>query len=509
MDKKMKSMIFIFCVILAFLLGFLFRGGANMSQSTEGAGRSPAIVSHPAEMTCSMHPQIRQSKHGKCAICGMDLIPVRNDSGSGGECGAAELKLSKAAEKLAEIEMAPVERKLVSSEIRMLGKIGYNEETLSYVNAKFSGRVNSLFVKSLGVSVKKGDPLVELNSGLLSTVTSPITGIVIEKNVTSGDVFERGEKLFTIADLDTVWINIEAYESDLPWLKLGQDVEFTADACPGRKFQGRISLIQPFLNETTRTVNVRLVVDNHEGLLKPGIFVNAVIQSKMGDDVSPPLVIPATAPLLTGKRAVVYVAVPGRDGVYVCREITLGPRAGDYFIVESGLKEGENVVVSGSFKIDSALQIMGKSSMMSTSCGNGTETPRDSGARENKMKNAPPPDDISTAYFNLHKALFTNNLDDALKSAAKLDVRYSSSLGSSKDLKTARENFEKISKLFYRELSCSAENLKKPFYKVFCPMAFDGRGAFWVQENDEVRNPYFGPDMPGCGEVQETIGGKK
>jgi Cu(I)/Ag(I) efflux system membrane fusion protein len=412
----------------------------------------------------------------------MDLIPVSVDSGYA--CGPRELKLTEAAEKLAAIATVPVERKFVPAEIRMLGKVSYNEDTLCYVNARFSGRIDKLFVKSAGIPVKKGERIAEvyssellviqqeliqanrfkeskpddvtaisffnsikeknLNSGfsedqineiirkgkgtgadrisgtspvsgVLLTITSPIVGVVVEKAAVTGKFFEKGEILFTIADLSRVWINVEAYETDLPWLKYGQKVEFTVEACPGRKFEGRIALIQPILDLATRTVKIRLSAENKEGRLKPGMFVQAVVHAKMAEggqvldtslagkwispmhpevirdeegicdvcgvplvtaeslglagnneeNLSPPLVIPASAPLITGKRAVVYVAVPGKRGVYEGREVGLGPRSGNYFIVESGLKEGENVVSNGNFKLDSSFQILAKSSMMS------------------------------------------------------------------------------------------------------------------------------------------------
>jgi Cu(I)/Ag(I) efflux system membrane fusion protein len=232
-----------------------------------------------------------------------------------------------------------------------------------------------------------------------------------------------GTRIFTIADLDAVWVQLDAYESDLRWLRYGQAVTFTTEAFPGKNFSGVVSFIDPVLNATTRTVKVRVNVDNKEGLLKPEMFVRAnvfaqfagsgrildknligkwvspmhpeVIKDAPGQcpicgmnlvpteslgyanatpsDVVAPLVIPATAPLLTGKRAVVYVEVSDSDRpTYIGREVILGPRAGDDYVVESGLAEGDLVVVSGNFKIDSALQIQAKPSMMNPEGGGGS-----------------------------------------------------------------------------------------------------------------------------------------
>ncbi len=161
---------------------------------------------------------------------------------------------------------------------------------------------------------------------------------------------------------------LDAYESDLPWIELGQRVDFQCEAHPGEIFKGKVVYIDPVVNERTRTVRVRVNVPNRAGKLKPGMFVRAInwMKATGGEE---PLVIPASAPLITGKRAIVYVEVPGRQGTYEGREIVLGPRAGDYYIVKGGLSEGELVVTNGNFKIDSAVQIMAKPSMMNQQGG--------------------------------------------------------------------------------------------------------------------------------------------
>jgi Cu(I)/Ag(I) efflux system membrane fusion protein len=222
-----------------------------------------------------------------------------------------------------------------------------------------------------------------------------------------------------VADLSQVWVKLDAYESDLPWIRYGQEVTFTAEAHPGEVFKGWISFIAPTLDARTRTVKVRVNVNNPDDRLKPEMFVRAVVKSHMAQEgkvMDPnmagkwtcpmhpsvvrdragtcdicgmnlvtteslgyvaaesagplPLVIPASAPLITGKRAVVYVKKPDMaNPTFEGREIVLGPRAGDYYIVREGLTEGESVVTSGNFKIDSALQIQAKPSMMSPEGG--------------------------------------------------------------------------------------------------------------------------------------------
>ncbi len=419
-----------------------------------------------------MHTEIRLPKPGICPKCPMELIPVTS---SAGDFGEREISFSEAAIKLMEIETTAVERKFAAAEIRMVGKIDYDETRIKHITAWVRGRIDRLYVDFTGVNVNKGDHMVYLYSGELLgdqqallaaiagaknvksesytlatrlksanveavrtrlrlrgltdeqiaeieesgkpvthlTIYSPIGGTVIEKKANEGMYVDEGTHIYTVADLSHLWVKLDAYESDLPWIRYGQEVEFTTEAYPGEVFKGIISFRDPVLNAKTRTVKLRVNVDNTEGKLKPEMFVRAtvrsqvtgggkvmapemagkwicpmhpaVVKTKTGDcdicgmdlvtteslgyvvDVpkEAPLVIPATAPLITGTRAVVYVRVPGAEKpTYEGREIVLGPRAGDYYIVKSGLAEGEIVVTNGNFKIDSALQIQARPSMM-------------------------------------------------------------------------------------------------------------------------------------------------
>lgn len=425
--------------------------------------------------TCSMHPHIRQLKSGRCPICGMDLIPVTD---SGDKVAAIRrFTTSESAKALMDVETAPVERKFVTAEIRMVGKIDYDETKLAYITAWVPGRLDRLFVDYTGVPVRKGDHMVELYSPeLLSaqeellqaieavrtlkesdvgivretseamvaaareklrlwgltgrqiaeiekrrkaservTIYAPTGGIVVHKNAKEGMYVSTGARIYTIADLSQLWVKLDAYESDLIWLRYGQAVEFTSVSYPGETFTGIISFIDPILDAKTRTVKVRVNAPNRDGKLKPGMFVKAVVHAQVaaggrvsapqlagkwispmhpeivkdspgkcdicGMDLVPaeslgyvspdpdkeekPLVFPASAALVTGTRAIVYVQVPGTDKpTFEGREIVLGPKAGEYYIVRSGLSEGDRVVTRGNFKIDSALQIQARPSMM-------------------------------------------------------------------------------------------------------------------------------------------------
>lgn len=460
-------------IIIIFIAGYLLGSlGDKPSSTSKETASSEQAVSQ--KWTCSMHPQIITNKPGKCPICGMDLIPLSADSSA--DTSVRQLVVSPEAAKLMEIETSVVQRRFVTNEIRMVGKIDYDETRVKNITAWVPGRIDRLYVDFTGITVSEGDHMVYLYSPeLLSaqaellqaakaaenlrsdastlinnsiratleaarekmkllgltqeqiaeieetgrpvdhlTIYSPIGGVVIHKNATEGMYVDTGTPIYKVADLSKLWVKLDAYESDLPWIRYGQEVEFTTQAYPGQLFKGTISFISPVLNDKTRTVKVRVNVDNSESKLKPEMFVKAVVRSKVATggrvmvpemagkwicpmhpdivkaqagicdicgmdlvtteslgyvevdaDEKAPLVIPASAPLITGKRAVVYVQAPDAETpVYYGREVILGPRAGDYYIVRSGLHEGEVVVTKGNFKIDSALQIQAKPSMM-------------------------------------------------------------------------------------------------------------------------------------------------
>ena len=227
--------------------------------------------------------------------------------------------------------------------------------------------------KDIDELIKKGEP-----SGI-ATIYAQRSGTVIEQNAFEGTYVNTGTPVFAIANPKFVWAKLEAYESDYPWIRIGQEAEFVTDTYPGETFNGKVAFIDPIFDTKTRTFDVGVIFPDSGRKFRPSMYVRAVIQAMMtvggkvaveGENLDKaPLVIPDTAPLITGKRSVVYVAVPGEEGVYEGREIMLGPRAKNHYIVMDGLKEGEQVVTNGNFKIDSQVQIMAKSSMMSIQGG--------------------------------------------------------------------------------------------------------------------------------------------
>ena len=364
------------------------------------------------------------------------------------------------------------------------------------------------------------------------TIRSPATGVVVERHASEGDYVRTGSPLFAVADLSRVWVLLDAYESDIHWIRDGQEVEFTTEAYPGETFTGRVVFVQPVLDRRTRSVKVRVEAPNDDGRLKPGMFARALLRARAtahGRPDEPPLVIPATAPLITGRRAVVYVAVPGKEGVFEGREIVLGPRAGDHYVVREGLEEGDEVVTKGGFKIDSELQILARPSMMSPGdAGRGAAGSRRAGMPAGVAEAIRP---IYAAYFELHEALAADDLAGARTSAGTLVLELAkeldagldaaalrewrdgrdtaraaaAALAESEDIEAARGEFLTISNWMVR----LARELPTPpgrtVYLQYCPMAFGKRGASWLSREEKILNPYFGAAMLSCGEVRETF----
>ena len=755
-------------VLLGVFVASWFGGGSDEPKvsSSSGTSNSEAMQSKPSIWTCSMHPQIRRDGPGSCPICGMDLVPVRESAD-----GVRTVSISSEIKSLMNVQVSPVRRQYVTADVRMVGKIEYDETRLAHITAWVPGRLERMFVDYTGVEVNKGDHMVQIYSEALYTaqeellaatrrdrpqsssrfiepldlaesareklrllgltpeqiqtieqrgkssetvtIYSPVGGVVVGKLKQEGDRVQTGDRIYTVADLNHLWVQMDAYESDLAWLRYGQDVEFTTEAYPGEVFHGRIAFIDPVLNEDTRTVKVRVNVSNDDGRLKPEMFVRAIVKSNVaaggrvldaslagkwispmhpeivkdqpGDcdicgmplvraeslgyvtaeptDAAKPLIVPTSAVLLTGTRAIVYVQIPDADKpTYEGREIVIGPRAGDFYLVKSGLNEGDLVVTNGNFKLDSALQISAKPSMMTPQGGGGgghnhggMEMPKaDEGVTMNaspmelvaavrdamqgiveqyktiqekveaanlaeirasydelgkaveavpadligpdmrpqwfeiamllgndvtegrevdSMREADrvfaltrqhvdqmkaqfplpmshdemqmpamtkmdtPPEVIQQLngfvgpYLGLGKALAADDLEGAKQAVEPLHQRLASLLPivseskavemwskEKRDLSEIVARLQKANDLAalrsgFALLSEQMLSLERMFglptdaalYELHCPMAFDGRGASWIQSDDAVRNPYYGPSMLKCADKVEKL----
>lgn len=633
-------------IVLALCIGY-YIGSPSSSPSVarDHSEHAGSAESGPQFYTCSMHPSVRlKDPNAKCPICFMDLIPVMERGGAGMEM---RLTLSESAKAMAQIETASVGRFFPSAETRLFGKLVYDETSVARISAYFPGRIDRLFVNYIGVSVQQGDHLAELYSpdliasfeelrqakksfgqagdsssflrdtasqtlaasreklrlfGLTQeqvaqvesgnyesddlTIYAPIGGVVTNLAAREGDYLDTGDPIATVSNLSRLWLDLEAYESQLSMLRWGLPVTFTVEAHPGEVFEGRVSFIEPIVDERTRTAAVRVAVDNTDRRLKPGMFATAVVRAKIAADgavisdelagkwVSPmhptvvkdgpgtcdvcgmdlvsaeslgivgdssqavmPMVIPRTAVLFTGTRSVVYVQVPGQDEpTYEGRTIELGSRAGDYYTVRSGINEGDQVVVHGAFRIDSAMQILAKPSMMMPN-GGASGSGHDHGGSaagmpQMDMSGAVPDEFIEslhpvyTAYLDAQEQLANDDLGGFLDTAKVLSTIVASvqvtglfgeQLGAWKDSATklrisspittmdeARSIFEQMSGAILDLQSRFGNPTGELLYTAHCPMAFDFKGADWVQRGTEIKNPYYGSEMHRCGTIQEV-----
>ncbi|RMH02811.1 MAG: efflux RND transporter periplasmic adaptor subunit [Nitrospirae bacterium] len=323
-------------------------------------------------------------------------------------------------QQLIGLKTAVVEKHRLTTTVRAMGRVDYDEQRIVHVNLRTSGWVEKVFINETGQYVRKGQPLLTLYSQELATaqeeyllalemrdqlqrsplpevreqaeqivtaahdrlrlwslteaqiqelarrgaphttvtVFSPIAGYVIEKQVFPGMYVEPKTNMYSIADLSTIWVQAEIFEYEVPFVRTGQAAMLTVEAYPGEQFPGRITYVYPYLNEAARTVTVRLEFSNPALRLKPGMYGIVELQVDRGMK----LAVPAQAVLDSGKRRVVFVL--REAGLFEPRQIAVGPRVGAYYEVVEGLVEGERVVVSGTFLLDSESRLMASEDMM-------------------------------------------------------------------------------------------------------------------------------------------------
>jgi Cu(I)/Ag(I) efflux system membrane fusion protein len=359
----------------------------------------------------------------------MDLVPDRSTApgsyrGAGG--GPDRVRLSPRARRLARIETAAVRRARPRASRRLLGRLERDESALSAVTAWVSGRIEKLHVDTTGVRVRRGQRLASIYSpeiyaaqsdlqvamrqlrasegtpgrssaqkaveasrqrlALLGMpefaidrmaersspqtrvpIRSPATGTVLERQVTQGQYVETGDVLYRVADLSTLWVQLDAHGSDLGNLEVGDPVTLGLPAMPELSLHGQVRFVEPTVDPQTRVAEVRVEVPNRKGVLRPGMYVEAVVETRKESSQKRIFVVPESAVIFTGRRSVVYVEENNAEGepVYVPRRVVIGQILDGAYSIASGLSEGERVVVEGAFVLDADLQIRGGPSALS------------------------------------------------------------------------------------------------------------------------------------------------
>ncbi|HAS57882.1 MAG TPA: efflux RND transporter periplasmic adaptor subunit [Algoriphagus sp.] len=553
-------------ILLGVALGWLVKPSGETSQE---AGHDHLGTLTDQLWTCSMHPQIKLLEPGDCPICGMDLIPVASNSSSGNSNPIA-FEMTPEAIAMANVSTTIVGGTDAKGDLFLTGKIQADERENAAITAKFPARIEKLYVTFTGEQVRVGQRLASIYSPELLTaqrelieavktkasfpelyqaakeklklwklneaqiseieksgqvkdkidILAEFSGVVTQRNIAVGDYVSTGQVLFNVVDLSRLWVLMDAYESDLPFIKVGNEVNFNVAGIPGENFKAKVTYIDPMIDPNTRAASIRAEVLNRQSNLKPEMFVTARIQSTQKGSQAK-LSIPRTAVLWSGKRSVVYLKVPNSEiPTYEMREITLGSRVGDNYQIESGLQAGEEIVTNGVFAIDAAAQLSGNFSMMNRPETRSLEV---SSAFRDQITQ------IADAYFRVKNGLVSDQLNQSQKdltevkkavsqvdmklvegkahdSWMKVQAQLNAAVGNmdkASSIDEARKGFSTLSEAVLEMTELFGLN-KEAVYKDYCPMAFGNQGAFWLSERKDITNPYFGASMLTCGEVKQT-----
>lgn len=375
-------------------------------------------------------------------------------------------------------------------------------------------------------------------------ILADISGTVLTKKVNLGDYINKGQSLFEIVDLSQVWVLFDVHESDMVWIKENDQIEFTVQSIPSKLFKSSVKFINPVINPKTRTSSARVEIQNNNEELKPDMFASGIVKSVLKKQ-SKALIVPKSAVMWTGKRSVVYIKQNTETGVsFLLQNVTLGPSLGDSYVIEDGLSEGVEIATNGTFSIDAAAQLAGKPSMMNPEGGaismghNHGGAPTQTSTNHNgqsktivisesarqslnplfdeyiRLKDAFVEDDLEKAKAiasTLLEELDKINMNVFEGKAHNLWMQYHNEI--KKSLKTikavenigeGRKGFKNLSDQFIIMVK-SFGSIGQTLYIQQCPMANTNKGADWISNKKEIKNPYFGESMLTCGEIIQTI----
>ncbi|MCF6351210.1 MAG: efflux RND transporter periplasmic adaptor subunit, partial [Flavobacteriaceae bacterium] len=414
--KKKQIVIALVILVLGMLIGKFALGNSSATKVEEHVSETKKV-----RWTCSMHPEIDLPEFGPCPKCGMDLIP-KEDNSEG--LSSSEFKMSENAMALANIETLEIgvkndtknEKDTNENLLSLSGKIMANEKATSVQTAHFGGRIEKLKYRSIGEYIKKGSLIATVYSPELVTAQNEfvealsiknaqpelykavrnklknwkisenqiqqieqtkkaitnfnmyanVSGYIDEVLVQEGNHLKEGSPLFRVSNLGTVWAMFDVYEQDIKNIKIGQQITIKSNAYPNEEIKASINYIDPNLDVNTRTVQIRTTLKNSGTKLKPGMLLVAkvLVKNKNLSGKTNIISVPKTAIMWTGKRSIVYVKTSKDEPIFELREVTLGNPLGNNYQVLSGLENGEEIVINGTFTVDATAQLQGKSSMM-------------------------------------------------------------------------------------------------------------------------------------------------
>jgi RND family efflux transporter MFP subunit len=589
MSKKKTFKYISIIIVLLIAVIWLMSPGGKKKQAPVTTAKKEAVEGKTKEKRkikywmAPMDPTYIRDKPGKSPM-GMDLVPVYE-----GEIEEGVVKIDPVTVQNIGVKTTEVKRGPLIATVRTVGQVTYNEALVQHIHTKVSGWVEDLFVNTTGQEVSKGEELLSIYSPeLVATqqeylqalryerqtskstfsdvasggkalvdatrrrllymdidpaqiealekrgsiqkamiLRSPTHGIVIDKKVLAGMKVTPGMELYTIADISNIWVIGSIYEYELPFVRTGQEAEITLPYEPGVVYKGRISFIYPYLSAATRTVQIRMDFKNPGFRLKPDMYVNVMITTKVGENV---LQVPSSAVIRTGTHNIVITSLG--DGKFLPRDVVIGAEGQGVVEIKSGLTEGEKVVTSGQFLIDSesnlkeainrmieARKPSGKKETPKTTPGRMKETGKETseGGRQEIQKQTM--SGVIDAYMKIHSALVADSpagvktYGESLADAAQ-KLRAEDTEGAMKDVTEAisrtlpgllsgdigqaKASFAILSRAMVKYVKGPGrKEARARGVKIFyCPMKKES----WLQTGASVQNPFLGKDMLVCGD---------
>ncbi|TKS56644.1 efflux RND transporter periplasmic adaptor subunit [Mesohalobacter halotolerans] len=561
----MKNNIKTYIIVGSTMILGIFIGASLFSSESQNEANDQVQLQESADTsayTCSMHPQIRQEESGDCPICGMELIPA---SSMKDHIDPDAIKMSKTARQLAGLETMVVGSQTQDPGLEFSGRLAINQNLTQTLTANFNLRIETLYVNDEGEKVNKGQVIAELyapdiqvikeewnlakrqqNEQLLNSIKqkiknyelsvsdveslnqgklklrAPRSGYITELMVQQGDNLKAGQNFMRIADLSSLWAMVDVYENDLGKINIGD--KLSIQTSNQQNIQGKITFISPILDDNSRSAQARVVIDNTDQQLKPGVFIKAKLSvEKENATSSKSLMIPKSAVLWTGKRSVVYQQLENENGVYFkMKEVETGPSSAAFVEVLSGLNADDKIVTHGASSIDSEAQLANKPSMMNpddislnTRLDDHNESKTKEIAAENEVKEmANDPEtvkDLISVYNKLKNALVLDDFETSKRHykkvialLAKLSIKKFKDIEELSSIKELRKEFIVVSGEVIRIVK-TTNSLDKTIFIQRCPMADSGEGARWLSFSDQIRNPYYGASMLKCGSVVDSI----
>ncbi len=578
----MKPISFILVVIA---IGAAAFGGYYFAKHQHGghAGSDQSSGRKILFYQSSMHPWIKSDKPGKCTICGMDLVPVYEGE-KGFESKAGTVALGSNSIQVINVQTTPAEMKPLTRSFRFAGTIEDDDTRHRILSAYVKGRIDKLFVNYIGAEVTEGQPLATIYSPMLlaaereyvglarsakgnedaqrllnaaklrlvqyglndkqiaalkdkspedidTEILAPMTGTVVARKVYAGQYVMDGEMLFELADFSTMWLQFDAYEQDLAWLKVGQQVEITTPSVPNKVFKAAITFIDPNLNMMTRSTKVRVEIPNPvietDGVRQRELSHRLYAEARVNVDSAPVLVVPRSAVLMAESgKALLYVDAGG--GAYEQRTVKLGRAADDVWEILGGIKESDKVVTQGNLLIDAQAQLNMSAAGhdhsehgMTMNKGVMPALPALTAEQETALNDFLGVVDAITATLSAddlkgfnQQTMKTHTATPALGKAFAADspwrkyvdpIEKSGHLAEAKDIAAARKVFHPFSMAVADLAQQALKTNPKTNAKVFkCPMVEDAvpgapKEGFWIQTKLPLRNPYFGSEMLECG----------